>query len=348
METKMGDLRPNQDTPKQKSLVLYLDQLDVLDELTNEQRGQLFTAVRDFAKGDPVNLDGLLKAVFVQFKNQIKRDQEKYQQICERNKENINKRWNTKNTTGKTGIRKHTKNTHNDNDNKSDIRINKEVIEDKDNKGGVGGNSSLFSLFYAAYPRKTNKVAAEKAFQKLKVTQEFLQDTILPAIEQQQQSKQWQESNGAYIPHPATWLNQQRWEDELPRHQMSWDERFARDEQKYNQLLAETNKAEAEVEKLYDEDIAGLEKYCVDNNLNEDQSIDKLHEIMGIRDKRINEANKPFAEYIIPYRKQLAFEVETDLALRKYIRNKITHNDTPFWDYIWDKIYSINECKGKW
>ena len=28
-------------------------------------------------------------------------------------------------------------------------------------------------------------------------------------------SAQWQRDNGQYIPHPATWLNQGRWDDEL-------------------------------------------------------------------------------------------------------------------------------------
>ncbi len=36
------------------------------------------------------------------------------------------------------------------------------------------------------------------------------------AIEVQKQSEQWTKDNGRFIPNPATWLNQGRWEDELP------------------------------------------------------------------------------------------------------------------------------------
>ena len=40
-------------------------------------------------------------------------------------------------------------------------------------------------------------------------------DVLIDAIEKHKQSAQWQKDGGQYIPHPATWLNQQRWEDEM-------------------------------------------------------------------------------------------------------------------------------------
>ena len=40
-------------------------------------------------------------------------------------------------------------------------------------------------------------------------------DVVLKAIEAQKHSAQWQRDNGQYIPYPATWLNQGRWEDEV-------------------------------------------------------------------------------------------------------------------------------------
>lgn len=68
-----------------------------------------------------------------------------------------------------------------------------------------------FDAFYKAYPRKVGKAPARKAFDKLKVTETMLSD-IMTAIERDKASKQWQDRQ--YIPHPATWLNQRRWEDE--------------------------------------------------------------------------------------------------------------------------------------
>jgi len=43
-----------------------------------------------------------------------------------------------------------------------------------------------------------------------------LQTAILASVEAQKTSRQWTKVNGAFIPHPATWLNQSRWEDEQP------------------------------------------------------------------------------------------------------------------------------------
>jgi hypothetical protein len=37
---------------------------------------------------------------------------------------------------------------------------------------------------------------------------------MLSAVEAQKQTDQWTKDGGQYIPHPSTWLNQGRWEDE--------------------------------------------------------------------------------------------------------------------------------------
>ena len=72
--------------------------------------------------------------------------------------------------------------------------------------------NDLFEVFWKAYPRKTNKGFAKKVFVKLKIDDELL-CKILKAIEQQKRSEQWK--NPQYIPHPSTWLNGERWEDEV-------------------------------------------------------------------------------------------------------------------------------------
>jgi biotin operon repressor len=70
-----------------------------------------------------------------------------------------------------------------------------------------------FEKFWNAYPRKAAKGAAKKAWKKIKLSPELL-ETILKAIENQRQSDQWIKDGGKFIPYPATWLNQERWEDE--------------------------------------------------------------------------------------------------------------------------------------
>ena len=73
-----------------------------------------------------------------------------------------------------------------------------------------------FQSFWSAYPNKKAKPAALKAFTKLKPDTALL-DEMLKAIATQKQWAQWQKDNGQYIPMPSTWLNQRRWEDELPQ-----------------------------------------------------------------------------------------------------------------------------------
>jgi hypothetical protein len=80
-----------------------------------------------------------------------------------------------------------------------------------------------FDRFWAAYPRKVGKQAARKSWSRLKPSAELTQ-RILDAVECQKGSRQWRENNGQFIPNPATWLNQGRWEDELVKE----DDPFAR------------------------------------------------------------------------------------------------------------------------
>lgn len=72
--------------------------------------------------------------------------------------------------------------------------------------------SDRFEEFWAAYPRKTGKGAARKAWGKLKPGNKLF-SKIMSAVEAQRQSDQWQRDHGQFIPYPATWLNQERWED---------------------------------------------------------------------------------------------------------------------------------------
>ena len=69
-----------------------------------------------------------------------------------------------------------------------------------------------FEKFWSAYPRKAgNKQKAFEAFKKADVSL----DILLAAIKNQKQSAQWSKDNGQFIPHPTTWLNGKRWNDEM-------------------------------------------------------------------------------------------------------------------------------------
>ncbi len=94
--------------------------------------------------------------------------------------------------------------------NPSQIKYKKKKVPNKENNNSTRGEND-FDLFWSAYPKKVGKQAAKKAFSRVKTPVE----TLLTAVERQKCSAQWSRDNGQYIPNPATWLNQGRWEDEL-------------------------------------------------------------------------------------------------------------------------------------
>jgi hypothetical protein len=71
------------------------------------------------------------------------------------------------------------------------------------------GIVSEFETFYSTYPRKVSKTNAEKAWKK----QKCVLSEVMPSL--QKQMKLW--TDPQFIPHPATWLNGRRWEDETPK-----------------------------------------------------------------------------------------------------------------------------------
>ncbi|MQT83960.1 DUF1376 domain-containing protein [Pseudomonas sp. FSL R10-2964] len=72
----------------------------------------------------------------------------------------------------------------------------------------------LFPKFWALYPRKQDKAKAQKAWAKLKVTDDLF-NLIAKGLAAQVVSADWIKDGGKYIPMPTTWLNGKRWEDEV-------------------------------------------------------------------------------------------------------------------------------------
>jgi hypothetical protein len=70
----------------------------------------------------------------------------------------------------------------------------------------------MFDEFWSLYPRKIAKATARKAWAKLSPEQQLM---AAKAIDTHCQYWSAKETELEFIPHPATWLNQERWEDEL-------------------------------------------------------------------------------------------------------------------------------------
>ena len=72
-----------------------------------------------------------------------------------------------------------------------------------------------FDVFWNAYPRKVGKKEAAKSF--AKALEQVSLQTMLDALEKQKMYKDWCSQNHRFVeswPHPSTWLNGGRWEDD--------------------------------------------------------------------------------------------------------------------------------------
>lgn len=71
-----------------------------------------------------------------------------------------------------------------------------------------------FGAFWAAYPRQVAKANAVKAWAKLKPNAELIAK-IMQSLASHCLSHDWLKEDGQFVPHPTTWLNGKRWEDEV-------------------------------------------------------------------------------------------------------------------------------------
>ena len=77
----------------------YHSYLDALEPLTDAERGRLFVACLKYSKsGEVEHLSGNERFVFPVFRGQIDRDNAKYANKCKKQTDNVNKRWNKKDT----------------------------------------------------------------------------------------------------------------------------------------------------------------------------------------------------------------------------------------------------------
>jgi hypothetical protein len=82
-----------------------------------------------------------------------------------------------------------------------------------DQEGNGTDARARFERFWADYPRKEGKTAAWSVWERLKPSDELLA-VMLDKVREHATSQQWRADGGRFIPHPKTWLNQGRWEDE--------------------------------------------------------------------------------------------------------------------------------------
>lgn len=196
---------------------LFFDWSDLTHELTLEEKGRLIDGAIAYARGDPVSLDGNERFVFPVLRTRIDRDKEKYDATVQRNQAN-----------GRKGGRPRKCETQPNQEYPSGLFGNPDnptiaKIEDRRKNippispSGDSAQDDLserFDRFWSAYPRKSAKQNAIRAWKKLR-PDEALTRQILDAVERFKLDPQWGKDNGQFIPYPSTFLNGHRWEDDL-------------------------------------------------------------------------------------------------------------------------------------
>lgn len=193
---------------------IFFDWLDVTQDLTTEEKGNLIDAVVAYASGQEYEhlLSGGCRIAFRFLKGQVDRNNA----ISDvRSKARANKQEQNESNDIKTEqmISNDIKSEQTESNSKKEKEKEKEKENKKREQEQKQEMTVRFTMFWMAYPRHEGKQNAQRAFEKLKPDESML-ETMLRAIERQKQTSQWQESGGQFIPHPATWLNQRRWEDE--------------------------------------------------------------------------------------------------------------------------------------
>lgn len=78
----------------------------------------------------------------------------------------------------------------------------------------ISGQVDGFDQFWKLYPKKKSRKDAAKAWAKLSPNAE-LRQTLITALAGHCVSEDWTKDGGRYVPNAATWLNGERWHDEL-------------------------------------------------------------------------------------------------------------------------------------
>ena len=200
------------------SFVMYTEYRQHIERLTDEAAGRLLKAVMEFAAGEqPAPMDGAEGMAFSFICAQVERDDKKYRETQKKRSE-----------AGKLGGRPpkarqaiafpaFAAKAQNPVDATVSAHAN-DTANDTVSAPGTGNDAGAnapgpgFAAFWAAYPRKTGKRVAETAWQSLSPGG-ALQREILSALRQQARSAQWKKDGGQFIPNPARWLAERRWED---------------------------------------------------------------------------------------------------------------------------------------
>jgi hypothetical protein len=211
---------------EKKSFLLHIDSLDILQKLTDEQAGKLFKAIASHHNGSDYELDDLLDLVFTPFKNQFIRDLEKYKKVSEK-RALAGKKGGKQKQSNLANASKCKQNLANladsDNESDSDSDSDKDINTlDQSKIARAQLEEDAFEYWWKEYPKKVAKQSALKAWKKVikkmddetvtELTNHIVNDVKLRLDDLATGSDKF---IGFDRLHPTTYLNQERYNDDI-------------------------------------------------------------------------------------------------------------------------------------
>lgn len=183
-----------------KSFILYLDQQELFNKLPDDLAGKLIKHIFSYVNcEDPTTDDLVLDIAFESIKQALKRDLDKWDKQLLQRSEAGKKSAEARAAKAKQNATKSTSVKSRSTNPTDSVNVSVNVsVSDKDKE--------LFVCFWDAYPRKTDKKKANKAFDRL--TDENKGRAIADIL------TRFSNTEKQFIPHATTYLNGERWNDE--------------------------------------------------------------------------------------------------------------------------------------
>jgi len=195
---------------QREGTIFYKSFYDAIKNLPDKERLEVYDAIflYDFSN-KLTELNGIPSAIFTLIKPQLDANKKRYK--------SGSKGGRPQNSNSSKAIQ------YNQNITKTEPNDNQELTKEEPNKNininikkNINNNNNKlnFNNFWQLYPKKIGKPIAEKSYFKIK----NINSKELDIIEGlKKYIKYWnnKKTDKQYIPNPSTWLNQERWNDEL-------------------------------------------------------------------------------------------------------------------------------------
>lgn len=195
-----------------ESFLMYLSFDEPAQLLNDEDRGKLWSAVFEYARtGQELPLPLPAKVAFAFIREHLKRDGQKYKNVCARNAANGRKGGRPKNPENPVGNLETQNNP--DEPRKADTDSDSDTDSDTDSENTIhsGGEPPVtafsFEQFWKEYGKPTDRAKCEAKYRKLSETDRELIKDRLPAYAAATPDTQYRKN-------PLTWLNGRCWQDE--------------------------------------------------------------------------------------------------------------------------------------